>query len=463
MFSGEDEFKKAMRYYREGLLNEAEKHFKIAIVLLNKENPLYAYSLNNLACIYFKFKNYKHALDYLKKSLEIKYRFMSYNRKSLAIGLRNLGKIYKIFKKYDEARKCFRVAKAIEETKFIDVELYLVSNNKPDKKIKLGIEKYVCLQDWQYLKIRFKTTGFYAAYSYIGGMTNVDRTADINVKNNSFNESLINLNFITEPVLRIWYYCFQPPTGKERTKFIHETYKRKPILEDFKFGYGLVNLALKGIKEESIRPPMNKNLVNTLHLMLVVSYFEYKLATLHISKTPLEVLLFAGDKKTIIRQNQTLKSGDRVFIRVYNHAKYPLFLYIFNRDTNHNVQLLYPIPNLHFPKIDHNQIIVLPNPYNGYELDDNPGWEHIFLFYSKEKKDINALRKCVQEADLNSLIPQDINSINLKGYDGIQFVPTPYSNTTKQSNSTTTKQSNPTTTKQSKLSAVIILKFKHDK
>lgn len=96
-------------------------------------------------------------------------------------------------------------------------------------------------------------------------------------------------------------------------------------------------------------------------------------------------------------------------------------------------------------------------------MDDNPGWEHIFLFYSKEKKDINALRKCVQEADLNSLIPQDINSINLKGYDGIQFVPTPYSNTTKQSNSTTTKQSNPTTTKQSKLSAVIILKFKHDK
>ena len=94
------QYEDAVKYY--------EKSIEINEQTLDKNDPDFSASYNNIASVYNKMSEYSKALQYYKKSIEIKYKALPKNHPNLAISYSSIGQVYHNMGKYMKALKYYK-------------------------------------------------------------------------------------------------------------------------------------------------------------------------------------------------------------------------------------------------------------------------------------------------------------------------------------------------------------------
>jgi len=122
-------------YYAQGKYTEAEPLYKRTLAMdektLDANHPDLAIDLNNLANLYYMQGKYTDAEPLYKRVLAIDEKTLDANHPDLAIDLNNLANLYYMQEKYTEAEPFYKRALAIDEKTLDANHPDLLSNNLP--------------------------------------------------------------------------------------------------------------------------------------------------------------------------------------------------------------------------------------------------------------------------------------------------------------------------------------------
>ena len=116
VYDNQKEYKKALEYY--------QKDLNITLQNLGENHPETATTYNNIGLVYHYQKKYTKALEYYEKSLDIKLQTIGENHPDTSTTYGNIGLAYHSQKKHKEALKYYQ--------KSLEIKLQTIGENHPD-------------------------------------------------------------------------------------------------------------------------------------------------------------------------------------------------------------------------------------------------------------------------------------------------------------------------------------------